>query len=613
MKIARIIHIIFYILVSLTPLIFLEKTSELFEFNKIVLVYGATVLILVFWAMASISERKFIFRKTPLTIPIAILLISQIISTLFSIDFRTSLLGYYSRFNGGLASMLSYAVLYFAFVTFMDSEHTKRVLKLAIASCLLVAIIGILEHFNFSVSCILLRGTSTNDCWVQDAGGRVFATLGQPNWLAAYLVMLIPITWILGIKRPRLSIILSTTLFVTLLFTKSRSGILGLAISEIAYLLLIFYFRQKKLFKTTFISGVIMVALTLAIGIPGTQNLSSVKESALESGGTESGVIRQIVWRGALDVWKHNPIVGTGLETFAYSYYKYRPVEHNLVSEWDYIYNKAHNEYLNYAANSGIFGLITYLTVIIVSIYQIIKNSNNFLRIGLLAGYLGLLVTNFFGFSVVLTSLFFFLYPAVAYSLVSQNKFKTIKTNKLAASQKLLISGSLILSVFALFILGRYWYSDTLYAEGKLAEAIKLSPGESVYWLEIAKSSKNAAMELSESGDNKNAIVVANDADNEAKNALVLSPNNINTRKIATDIYTDLSAIDSSYLLTARQIIIDTVPLAPTDAKVFYLLGAANARINQNSEAINALKYALVLKPIYDDAQSLLRQLQKSP
>ena len=37
---------------------------------------------------------------------------------------------------------------------------------------------------------------------------------------------------------------------------------------------------------------------------------------------------------------------------------------HNLTSEWDFLYNKAHNEYLNYLATTGLFGLGSYLLFI---------------------------------------------------------------------------------------------------------------------------------------------------------------------------------------------------------------------------------------------------------
>ena len=61
----------------------------------------------------------------------------------------------------------------------------------------------------------------------------VFGTFGQPNWLAAYLIMLIP--WLLvasGFSKSRLAqgLAVGAALlwYSVLLFTKSRSGLLGL-------------------------------------------------------------------------------------------------------------------------------------------------------------------------------------------------------------------------------------------------------------------------------------------------------------------------------------------------------------------------------------------------
>ncbi len=101
------------------------------------------------------------------------------------------------------------------------------------------------------------------------------------------------------------------------------------------------------------------------------------------------------------------PIFGTGVETFAYSYYETRPVGHNYVSEWNFLYNKAHNEYLNFAATTGSVGLSSYLILIVVSVFVFIKNK----RADLLAGYAAIGLTNFFGFSVVVVSLLFFFVP----------------------------------------------------------------------------------------------------------------------------------------------------------------------------------------------------------
>ena len=50
-----------------------------------------------------------------------------------------------------------------------------------------------------------------------------------------------------------------------------------------------------------------------------------------EFGGTDSSKIRLLVWRGAIDIWLHNPIFGSGLETYAFAYYQYRPDRVTLV------------------------------------------------------------------------------------------------------------------------------------------------------------------------------------------------------------------------------------------------------------------------------------------
>ena len=67
------------------------------------------------------------------------------------------------------------------------------------------------------------------------------------------------------------------------------------------------------------------------------------------------------------------PLFGTGVETFAYSYGFVRPIAHNLTSEWDYVYNKAHNEYFNYLALTGFLGLGAYLGFIAVFIIYVLS------------------------------------------------------------------------------------------------------------------------------------------------------------------------------------------------------------------------------------------------
>ena len=399
-QLQRVIFCLFAVLLFLVPLILWPFTSEIFEFNKMILTYMVTALIVSTWAIRMVVEKKIIFRRTILDIPLLVFLVSQLLSTLFSIDPRTSSLGYYSRFNGGLLSTVCYSLLLWAFVSNINAKSAVRLIYITFISATLVSVYGILERFGID-----------KNIWVQDVQNRIFSTLGQPNWLAAFLVALLPLTWGGYLKKPY-SYILSGLFFTTLLFTKSRSGLLAFAIADVIFWGLTFV-KDRGLFSKGFWKfNIVFLILFLIIGNPFRgSNIQSQAPSgpALETGGTESGAIRKIVWKGAFEIWKHYPVFGTGVETFAYSYYKFRPATHNLVSEWDFIYNKAHNEYLNLAANTGTVGLAAYLFLTGTSVLLFIRKS----RFDLMAGYVGLLVTNFFGFSVVPTQLLFFLFPAL--------------------------------------------------------------------------------------------------------------------------------------------------------------------------------------------------------
>ena len=587
-----------------------------------------------------VAEKKIIFRRTILDIPLLIFLGSQIISTLFSIDILTSLFGYYSRFNGGLFSIISYALLYWAFVSNTKRPEINRIISITLLSAVLVSIYGVLEHFGID-----------KNIWQQDVQSRVFSTLGQPNWLAAWLVALIPITWfqILDRKDSKFSFstvvpyMLSTLFFLVLLFTKSRSGLIGFVTTEIVFWTIIFIRQKGKPIKKFLIINAFIALTALILGTQfspsfleifstvGTNNSETKEETGttvLESGGTESGTIRKIVWKGAVDVWKHYPIFGTGVETFAYSYYFYRPAEHNTTSEWDYIYNKAHNEYLNYLANTGSVGFLAYLALIIISILQIsnfkLKPAENRqretgnLNAALLAGFFSILATNFFGFSVVPIQILFYLYPAFADASSYGDQTDTkIGKNIFDPRQKTILFILSAVVFYLLVVICRYWYADVLYAKGLgynrinrqdialdyLNRAVKLQPNQNVYYSELSKSYVGLALAYNEAKEATSAANLANMAIETSAKAVNLNPANVNLKRIEFGIFLILSSLDPNYLLNAKDVLVTAVKQAPTDAKLYYNLGLIYWKVGQNQLALETLRKTVELKSDYEDAR----------
>ncbi len=669
----KIISYSFYLLFLLTPLFWTSFNYELFEYNKMILVYGFTVIVVGAWLLKMISEKAFILKRTPLDIPLLLFLGASFLSTIFSVDLHTSIWGYYSRSNGGLLSLISYLLLYWAFVSNMDLPKVKITLKFALAAGFLISLWAILEHFGVSPSCVILRGEFNDTCWIQDVQARVFATLGQPNWLAAYLAILIfpALYFLLNAvdKKDRIIYYISIiTMYLAFTFTYSRGPTLGLIVGMVAFLIFYIIMRSKlaklktvKKYKELFVVLAFFVAINLLFGSaltnfrlvsrfaaparPGITIPSVPSGTQLENGGTESGQIRLIVWKGALEIWKHYPIFGSGLETFAYSYYQYRPAKHNLTSEWDFLYNKAHNEYLNYLATTGTVGFVAYMTVITTFVLWSIRkllgkktDEQITFVIALLASYLSYLIYNFFLFSVVIIAVFFYLFPGLVFvatqsthALKWPKKLYPISNtlNNLIYSrpQYTKIAKGLIifLILYLLYSIFQIWYADTLFAKGErtqdagnpgraynlLSTASELNRSEPFYKSELGFAAAQAAAALQEN-DATLAAQLKNEAILQTEEVLKSSPKNVSFLRTAVRTYFELSTIDKSFLDKTLQTLDSSINLAPTDPKLFYNKALILDSENKKDEEIKALQEAIRLKPNYLEALAQLKEATAS-
>ena len=635
---SRVIEYSFYLLFFLVPLIMTPWNYELFEFNKMLLVYFFTIIIVCGWLIKMIVAKKFLFRKSFWDIPLLVFFGSQLISFLISIDQHTSLWGYYSRFNGGLVSIISYLLLYWALVSNLNKKQTLNVIYYVLASTVIVSFYGIAEHFGIDAN-----------AWVQDVRNRVFSTLGQPNWLAAWLIALIPLTWALtlenwplGFKNWRFYLYPLTFViyFLCLLYTKSRSGLLGLGVATIVFWSLIFIIKRhqiKTILKPFLLLAISFLLLAIIVGTPWTPSISQMikrneikNEQSSQPPGvliSESSDIRKVVWKGALEVWKHSPVFGTGVETFAYSYYWQRPREHNDLSEWDFLYNKAHNEYLNYAATTGTIGLLAYLGLIGVFIFWSLKQLNlkkSKFKAAILSGFASILVTNFFGFSVVVINLLFFLLPAFSFVLAQEEKKMKEKPYKkesfsLNRIQLVILFFLILTTMFFVLRLGQYWLADTRFALGeklskggqtdqaftKLQEAIKFRP-EPIYRDELGITTASLAVTAFQQEQATLSSQLSELAIKQSDLALKVSPYNVNFWKNRTRLFYSLSEIDTKYNQEALKSLIRASELAPTDAKITYNLGVLYSKLGQEETAVQVLEKTVELKPNYDQARYAL-------
>lgn len=662
---AKIIEISFYALFFLTPLLMNQVNSELFELPKMFFVWAGATLVMAFWLIRMIANGKILFRRTFLDIFLLSYLVTQLLSYLFSIDRHTSLWGYYSRFNGGLAPNLSFLLLYWAFVSNLTISSTLYALRYLLISGLLVALWGIPAHFGYDPTCFVLGYGLNTNCWTAQfvPTVRIFSTLGQPNWLASWLVALVPISWALvlingkdkwtnGLKSLRSSIRLiiyssiSLILLLALFYTRSQSGFAGLIVAlAVFWVGLLVVFGQKALRSWHILSVAVVVIAALSgivfsnklLGVMSavktcTSIIFSKKPPIQFSDITPSWQIRCIVWKGAVRIWRSYPILGTGPETFAYSYYNFRPQEHNLTSEWDYLYNKAHNEYLNLAATTGTVGLGAYLVLIGAFLWWSIKiitnvkfqiNTNyqfdigylKLVLIGIIAAYSSILVTNFFGFSVVPVQLQFFLYPAMAVVLLQPESAKNQPGSALNWWSTLGVVGVALIAGYLILKIGQYYLADIHYARAErlanqnellsalpeIRKAIEIRQGEPLYQNELVNILSSLILFMPP-GEATTSAQLAKLARQASDKAIETSPRNINFLRSRGTMFVRLATLDESNFERAAQTLEETVKLAPTEPKIAYNLGFLYLQTGKIDQAITHLSRATNLRPPYRDA-----------
>lgn len=703
----QIIYALLILQFTITPLLIFTWTSELFEIPKMLFIYSTSITILFTWLLHLPIYGKLPFRTSKVDLIIILFLISQILATIFSIHPFTSIFGWYSRMNGGLASIICYLISFYAINTFLNREQITALIKSLIYASVPVSIYGILQHYGVD-----------SQLWKQDVQHRIFASLGQPNWLAAYLTTIIPFTWlfilkpnhhkqnsnhyislaanifimiifaiglsfihrvidtqsVLYINLVGLLIIFSFTLnlfknyldksiqyylifiisFLALLFTKSRSGLIAFIVSDFIFwgALLILSLKLKNdlliNFKTVFkkfaIINLIVVVASLIYSTPYTPSVNDLiyqsslvpdQETGLAiSGGSPSSQIRQIVWQGAWQLGLQYPLFGTGVETFGYSYYWTRPFAHNLVSEWDFLYNKAHNEFLNYIATTGFIGFSTYLALIISIIYVLIKgshlikiinvssipstekqsNSTNILNLSVLCAFGSILITNYFGFSVVIISLFFYTIPAFSDQIKNQLRMISFPLKNLIFSFITLlitITGTIFLQfqVYQIFKADlEYETADNLMKNDDqqtaltlITQAIQRQPRQALYYDLASEISANLSIISFFSQQPDLAEKYANLSLGYSNRSLELSPFHLNIWKNRAAILINLTTIDPQLMQTATKSLEIAHELAPTDPKVTYNLALLYSRQDMVHSAIETLYRTTEMKPNYPE------------
>ena len=398
---------------------FFLATDNVFELNKIVLfrslvyiLFSLTLIKALFWP----SQRKFSLRYLWLVLA---LLIFGALSLFFSVDSANSYYGLSDR-QQGYRSLLFYAWWFFLLfynLAATDNLEKKlsRIFWVIMGASFLVSLYAILQILGIDFIAwteppfVTLRATST---------------LGQPNFLGSYLLLVMPLT-IYGLIKYRhfwrrfILALLLPMQFITLIITESRAawlGLLGALILLAGWNLSRFWPKISASKKRGLILISVLAAITFFLALSQSSYVADRFKSSVDlKHGSVSA--RLNFWSGAVkSIWE-KPWLGYGWENQGIEFIKYYQVNWAESGFVNASTNRAHNVILDILLAVGIIGLIFYVWIYASFFRWANRNrSDERYRIwseALLAAVLACLISLLFSFSIVVTEVYFWSYLAI--------------------------------------------------------------------------------------------------------------------------------------------------------------------------------------------------------
>jgi len=408
--------------VFLLPIFFaiFFKTANVFELNKIVL-FRILVLLLflscfskLVFSGAIMENIKLFFRiKGKYLIAPFLYIFSLSILTLFSRFPENSFWGLYQR-QMGLYTYIFIFIFFFLLLFSVNSKaQTKRILVASSFSVFLVCAYGLMQAFGFDFF-----------DWIEPVRGRVISSFGQPNFLASYLLLFIPISIYSfqenqNKKKKIFYVVLFLMELACLFFTNSRGGLVALVLGGLIFFSfgLLFTKREKlnfvfknKIYIAIIIFGLFVFALFWFSLAPAYKVRI---ESSFDS--KQASVASRVsYWRSGWDAIKKRPWLGYGLENQQEIYSRYYQRDWGVYDKVNTIPDRAHNLFIDSLLTGGIFGLLLLILWNSYFLYFIFFNlkNNNFknLSLAILFAYICYTISLLFSFSVFVTELYFWLF-----------------------------------------------------------------------------------------------------------------------------------------------------------------------------------------------------------
>ena len=333
---------------------------------------------------ASWMDKKFKWKLDGVGMGIILLLALLGISSLLSFAMA-----------GSIKVWIMYLVLasfYFVIVNTINSkEQLYALLRVFVISGALVALYGVCQY---------IFGWTTTNAWIdeamfEDETMRVYSTLGNPNVLGEFMLLVLPVSLVFMLKdawkrsSKYIYALVFALLFLCLILTQSRGCWIGFMISAVIFV---------SFYEGRWWSLIPVVILILPLIVPETIVDRMMSVGDMDDSSTS---YRVYIWLATLNMMKVYWLGGIGMGEAAfgevYPLYSYNAI----------IAPHSHNTFLQLTVEAGIGALLLFIVLQIVfaqkmqSVYKLDDkkslNSTSALAIG--AGVIGFLAQSMFDYT----------------------------------------------------------------------------------------------------------------------------------------------------------------------------------------------------------------------
>jgi len=328
--------------VCIIPIFFNIYSSRIFEPDKITILRSLALVSLAAWIVKLIEEGGIEWKKEsqdisfikylwqyPMIPPVIGLIIVYLLATIFSVTPSISFFGSYQRLQGTYTTF-SYLILFVSIVTNLRSRYQiNRLVTTVILTSLPVALYGVLQHYKIDPI-----------PWGGNVSTRIASNMGNSIFVAAFLIMVFPLTIgrIIEVFREIINAndqeglssinttkqIIKATIYIfiavleliAIFWSQSRGPLLGLMTGVYFMVLLLSIYWRKRWLTITIIGFAILGAAFLFVFNIRNGPLEALRSSPaigrygkLLDPESNSALVRQYIWEGTVKlVSVHEPV-----------------------------------------------------------------------------------------------------------------------------------------------------------------------------------------------------------------------------------------------------------------------------------------------------------------